>query len=698
MCGKKYLLFHSMKKLKDIRENLDPDIRLQEQYPKTPLSVSQESEDAYKHQDIRTDLSDIDIHTPEKIQIEKNKTRFFDSLSPKSFFFPETIDLGKKNDWRKALLDFRFPQKWNINVFLILVVIVGFLWFLDKNFVENRVNAWYEKLFDAFTGTWDIQQAKHDVNDARFDFLVSDVFFTPFKIFWSEKVQNAYHIIKWGKKLTLSLDSIFEMYQETLNFVATKNIEEIYFTQMFQNLQWELLKTEDELRSTLDHYSQVTTTWDQNIDVAMKQQIDNLKFFLSKLTLLNNNFSTFLDIFGHSERRTYLIVFQNSDEIRPTGGFMGSMATVSLFRWQVKDFTPRDVYAFEWDLKRSDYQRVNPPKWINELTNSFGLRDANYYINLKDSSEAIKFFVEQSGQPIDGVIYINQSIIEDLLDITWPIYFDPLEREITGDNFSEIMSLIVEAKIFKQGTQGTPKKILFDFIDTFKQKLISQKQYGQYLKVLQEHFQSREIMMYSFHPEENKLLMGLWFWGDIDFSKTLDFAYPVFTSLSWNKSDRYMQRSYKKRIEIQNNCNIQTSLDIISRHGFSTRKRLQMEKLMQEYGIDKNVFLDIQWQGDNYQFVRVLLPENAVVTPQESMVIRDYGKRQGVEFFIRTRPTETTTYTLQYSLSNLECQRYTYGHFKQPGIESYDIEVLWENTQESFSWLRWDFFYSEEVN
>jgi len=45
-----------------------------------------------------------------------------------------------------------------------------------------------------------------------------------------------------------------------------------------------------------------------------------------------DEFQNFVNILGHEERRRYLIVFQNSDEIRPTGGFMGSMALVEMFK------------------------------------------------------------------------------------------------------------------------------------------------------------------------------------------------------------------------------------------------------------------------------------------------------------------------------------------------------------------------------
>lgn len=86
------------------------------------------------------------------------------------------------------------------------------------------------------------------------------------------------------------------------------------------------------------------------------------------------------------------------------------------------------------------------------------------------------------------------------------MYLEEIGREITSDNFSEVMSLLVEAKVSKQGTLGTPKQILFDFIEIFLEKIAEQKRYFDYMNVLIHEAQSRDLMMWSFREEENIFL------------------------------------------------------------------------------------------------------------------------------------------------------------------------------------------------
>ena len=191
---------------------------------------------------------------------------------------------------------------------------------------------------------------------------------------------------------------------------------------------------------------------------------------------------------GEDRTKTYLIAFQNSDEIRPTGGFMWSMWILKVFKWKVRSFEKRDIYAYEWDLKSIDYNRLSAPEWLDKITEKFWLRDSNYFINVENSSKAINFFVESLGYRVDGIVYINQNILLDFLENTWEMEFEKLWVPITKDNFSEIMSTLVEAKKYKVWTLWTPKKILFDFMEEFVETLKKEWNYFAYLKLFQNQF------------------------------------------------------------------------------------------------------------------------------------------------------------------------------------------------------------------
>lgn len=80
-------------------------------------------------------------------------------------------------------------------VSIILLIGVSVL-FLGKIVVENRVNAGYSKLLSFRDSNSGLEEVRKTINDARFDFLLSDILFTPFKILPGKDIQNGYHAIK----------------------------------------------------------------------------------------------------------------------------------------------------------------------------------------------------------------------------------------------------------------------------------------------------------------------------------------------------------------------------------------------------------------------------------------------------------------------------------------------------------------------
>ncbi len=123
--------------------------------------------------------------------------------------------------------------------FFTLLALV-FFGYLDKIFVENRVNSGYQKLLDIREGNLGLYDIQKKVNNARFDLLLADVFFTPFSLFSGEKINSVTHVIAGGKYLSKSLDDMLSLTQKIQDFTQEKPIGKIYFTQLFVNIYEEL--------------------------------------------------------------------------------------------------------------------------------------------------------------------------------------------------------------------------------------------------------------------------------------------------------------------------------------------------------------------------------------------------------------------------------------------------------------------------
>lgn len=697
-----------MKKIKDIYEwGLSESLDVRDPERITSPKISDISGDFFD--DISVwEKEDISLYKEQKIFLEKKSGKHFDALEKKpafsSLFLMRDIKLKKNKQWfilwRYILFSQRYIKSlWKIWIWFTWIVLIMFillLWFVDKNIVENRVNAGYWKLLEI--KRWEVNLAwiQKNINNARFDLLLSDILFTPFKIFPGEKINSVQYVISAGRHLSRWLDDTLWLYSAVDTFIGEKSIKNIYFTQLFLNLYPNLTEIQSSLEKSLIDYKAISWLPSSNLEQKRQESIKNIEKIQSYLNIITTRFPEFLDILGHNKRKKYLIVFQNADEIRPTWGFMGSMWLLEIFRGRVQLFQKKDVYAIEWDLKSADYERLDAPKWIWELTDTFGLRDANYYANLKDSSQAIEFFTQRAGIDLDGIVYINQNILLNLLKISGPVYFKPLDIEISADNFSEIMSLIVEAKTFKQGTLWTPKQVLFDFMEVFTAKLIDDGNYFEYLQTLIHDLESRDIMMWSFNEDENKLLTDLWINGEIHYDDSLDYMYPVYTSLSWNKSDRYMNRSYNITVKQEiTSCDFTIRTQIKSTHNMPKNNRDFINSLIDQYSLNSPNLFQIQWAARNRQFMRIILPSDAIITPVKNTEIVDYGQRKGIEFFLETPEQQSVFYDYEYTLPNPDCQPYSATVYKQPWISSFDINLDINGNTFEYLWVEEDFYFEE---
>jgi hypothetical protein len=137
---------------------------------------------------------------------------------------------------------------------------------------------------------------------------------------------------------------------------------------------------------------------------------------------------------GFTEPKTYLVLLQNSSELRPTGGFIGSIGKLTFDGGVMSDFTIQDVYVVDGQLKG----HVDPPLPIRELMSQehWYLRDSNWDPDFEESGgRAAWFYEKETGETVDGVIAVSLPVVVDILKATGPIVLSDYNDQITAENF-----------------------------------------------------------------------------------------------------------------------------------------------------------------------------------------------------------------------------------------------------------------------
>ncbi len=172
------------------------------------------------------------------------------------------------------------------------------------------------------------------------------------------------------------------------------------------------------------------------------RQIDELIAEFSGQRELANDLPLAFTALGAEEQVRYLALFQNPAEMRPTGGFVGTIAFIEIERGQIRQYDFHDVYEVSKDYQESVDVGVPPPWAISEYIRSDYLQyqDANWWADFPESAELIKEMTVDAGWgEVDAVVGVQPDVISDLLSVTGPIIVDVdgEEREITPDNLLE---------------------------------------------------------------------------------------------------------------------------------------------------------------------------------------------------------------------------------------------------------------------
>ena len=160
----------------------------------------------------------------------------------------------------------------------------------------------------------------------------------------------------------------------------------------------------------------------------------------------------------------YLILFQNSDEIRPTGGFIGSFGLLKIKDKKVASFQI-ETNIYQKDNAFTNNYYIPQPEIIEQWRpgNSWNLRDSNWEADFAVASQDIKwFFQSQYNQVIDGIVAINSNLLPEILAITGPIN-SPEFGALNADNILTQVQTEVEENYYKNADnlkENQPKMII----------------------------------------------------------------------------------------------------------------------------------------------------------------------------------------------------------------------------------------------
>lgn len=391
-----------------------------------------------------------------------------------------------------------------------------------------------------------------------------------------ENLKPHFKYLEYGQNLSLILER---------GSVLAEKTEEL-FSSLFNDSSKEISSLE--LKTELDSLYFDLSLFEKNLN---EPQFKKLKRFLKNNNLVNNlNFlepskisevkkgiiqtKLFLDVFdylvGKEEKRTYLILFQNSAELRPTGGFIGSLAFLTFNKGKIIDFEVQDVYWADGQLKG----HVEPPEEIKKYLGeaNWYLRDVNWSPDFPSTAQKAEWFLEkETGRTVDGVIGVNLFFAQKLLEVVGEIEVPDFQEKINANNFFERAEYYSEVNFFPGSTQkkdflGKVGRQLFEEIKNIKGK--NKIKLGE---VFYTSLLNKDVLVYFNNPQVMKIISDLNWDGKIREIKKSDCRYqPCFSdylmiveaNLGVNKVNYFVEREVEHVAEIDEEGKIKKTLII----------------------------------------------------------------------------------------------------------------------------------------
>lgn len=481
----------------------------------------------------------------------------------------------------------------------------------------------------------------------------------------SQIIKAGENISKAGETLALSLNNFYQT-----NFMAyfgfdflggqNKSVSASYFINLFKDAALFAQKRLESSQSLLAQVESASLPEDKREEfLKLQAQVPVLISYLKQAV----SYSDFLgEALGKSKAKKYLILFQNNTELRPAGGFPGSYALIGFNRGFLREFQIDDIYNIDGQARTN----IVPPVELQHITPTWGMRDANWFVNFPDSAEKVmQMYTENDGGPeVDGVITITPAVIVKILEVLGPIELPQYDLILDQHNF---LAEIQEEVEYGENRQQ-PKQVLVDFTPKFIEKLSQQdkEQWFKIVKILLEGTEQKHILAYFRDPALQKVAEDNGFAGVVKKAEGSDYLLITHSNVKGAKTDAVIDNRYSLRASLNDDGLVEHTLTITRTHqggktdyGFYNRQSYDYLRVLVPKGA---ALRDIQGQsranfsplvrnyssGDYLYDEDLKQYESGVTNPEAGVKQFEEAGKTVFGFWLFLRPGETKTVTLKY--------------------------------------------------
>lgn len=274
---------------------------------------------------------------------------------------------------------------------------------------------------------------------------------------------------------------------------------------------------------------------------------------------------------GRGERKKYLILFQNDNELRPTGGFLTAYSVIFIEDGKVTPEKSDDIY----ELDKKFYKKIPIPEELGRYLTTekyWNLRDMNISPDFKTSMDQFfEHYLTIRGEPdnIDGIIAVDTHILTRLLETLGPvevpgfgIFSAEIDKRCDCPQVVYALSEII--------TRPTPylredrKGVLGPMMQAILAKTYSapKQHWSQLFDLLWKSIEQRHLQMYFLDESAQQAAEAINAAGRMIPPEKGDFLAIINANLGGAKSNLFTTSEVKQMIDLPQNGTLKKTVEI----------------------------------------------------------------------------------------------------------------------------------------
>lgn len=339
-----------------------------------------------------------------------------------------------------------FKKKWFLGL-VIGLVILFLAAFIPGVIVLTRVQAVYQEsmtLMEVVKGK-DLKLISEKITSSKEKLKALDSSLTP--LAWTRLIPfigayeaDAVHLVRAGEAGLEAAEIIvqaIEPYADIIGFAGgaeegggeeTAEDRINFIVNTLDKVAPEIEKVGEKMTIVKNEINQINPNrYPQEIrGQKIREPLKEMITLIDQVATLTSEAKPIFDVspwlLGTEEKRTYLVIFQNDGELRPTGGFLTAYAILEVEKGKVKPILSEDIYTADARFNK----RIEAPevivKYLTPNIPYWNLRDMNLSPDFKISMEIfMENFQETTSYEFDGVIAVDTEVLVRLLEALGPI-------------------------------------------------------------------------------------------------------------------------------------------------------------------------------------------------------------------------------------------------------------------------------------